>query len=138
MILLSFFVFKLKISSLTLFLQLLIALPVMYPLLEPLLHESSVTSHFVNLRCSEVLKSLFSCFKFIPISGLGYVVLSHLLITELFEATFHENFFLRFVQNLQPMMEEGGCLLLILFFRLCNFHCRAVIANFTSYNLKHR
>jgi hypothetical protein len=85
------------------------------------------------LNGSQFLKLPLPCIALITISKHGNIVLAELLILKLLEMTFHNDLLLRFVQHLQTLMEESGCVLLIRLLCRCYFHGGAVITNRASY-----
>jgi hypothetical protein len=85
------------------------------------------------LNGSQFLKLPLPCIALITISKHGNIVLAELLILKLLEMTFHNDLLLRFVQHLQTLMEESGCVLLIRLLCRCYFHGGAVITNLASY-----
>ena len=133
MILFSFFVFKLKVPSLPVFLDSLIFLPILNSLLQPFLHETCVSCNFVYLGPTLVLEQLLPCLFLKIISSLSELCLSLFLVIELLHVSLHDDGLLRLVEYLKPVLKESGCMLLVLLFVRRYLHSRAVIPNFTSY-----
>jgi len=89
MVLFSFFVFKFKIASFTVFLEGLVLLPILNTLLQPLFHETGISCNFVNLSSSHLLQHAFTSLSFFTITLLCKLILSHLLIIKFLLVTFH-------------------------------------------------
>lgn len=129
----SFLILKLEITAFSFLLERLILLPVLNTLLEPLFHEASIPSYFIDLSGSHLLKHPLTSLPFLSVTLLRKQILSHLLIIKLFLVTLHEYLLLRLVENLQSLMEECVGMLLILFLSICQLHCWAVISKCASY-----
>jgi hypothetical protein len=82
-VLLSFFVFKLKVASLATLLDCLVYLPIVHSLLKPLLHEPGIPGDLVDLCGPHLLQSFLPRVQLISITCLGDSVLTDLLIFEL-------------------------------------------------------
>lgn len=132
MVFLSFLILKLKVTSLAVLLQGLVLLPVLDTLLEPLLHETSISSDFIYLSSSHFLKIPFSSLAFSAVAIFSKVVLPFGFIIELFEMALHQDLLLRFVHHLKPLSKEGVRVLLEFLLGVRDLHGRAVITKLAS------
>jgi hypothetical protein len=133
MILLRFFVFKLKVSTFAVLFILLVLLPILDTFLEPFFHEAGVALHLADARSPHVKKSFLSRLFLTSVSSFGLLILPPSFIVELLQVSFHDDFLLGLVEDLEPLMKKGGCLGLILFLRGRDFHCWSVVTDFSSY-----
>ena len=97
MVLLSFFILEFKVFSFSIFLQCLIFLPILDTFLEPLLHEASIASNFVDLSRPHVQEGSLLRWLLVSIALFGKRVLFILLIVIFLEMFLHYDLFLRFV-----------------------------------------